>query len=92
MGKIKVVRKINEESIIQFIFCNIICHFGLQLQIISDNGTQFIGCKVRKFYEESNIKLIFVLVYHPHANKQVEVTNRTIAEILKRKVGKNSRT
>lgn len=53
------------------------------IHIITDNGTQFIGRKLREFYVDSGIKLSFASVYHPQANGQVEVTNRTIVSILK---------
>lgn len=48
---------ISEQNVIQFLFRNIICRFGVPLQIITDNGTQFTGKKVTKFCEDSGIKL-----------------------------------
>lgn len=60
------------------------------MQIITNNGTQFVGKKLRKFCKENDeIKLTFAPVYHPQSNGQVEVINRTITTILKRKVRKN---
>lgn len=35
----KAVRSINEETIKHFVFKNIICHFSIPLQIITDNST-----------------------------------------------------
>lgn len=88
----KAVRNIIEENINQFIFKNIICQFGVPLQIIMDNNMKFTSRKVQEFSEENRIIISFTLVYHPQANRQVEVTNQTIVGILKRKMGDNSKT
>lgn len=92
MGEAEPTSSISEQNVIQFLFKNIICRFGVSLQIITDNRTQFTGKKVKKFCKDSGIKLSFALVYQPQANGQVEVTNRTITSILKKKVGDNPGT
>lgn len=63
-----------EQNVVQFVFMSIVCRFGVSIQIITDNKTQFTCKKLRKFCEDSGIKLSFVPVYHPQANGQVEVT------------------
>lgn len=70
-----------------FVFRSIVCHFGVPIQIIMDNGIQFTGEKLREFFEDNGIKLSFAPMYHSQGNGQVEVTNRTIVSILKKKVG-----
>lgn len=42
---------------------------------------------MKKFGKVNNIKLSFTSIYHPQTNGQVESTNKTIVNILKRKVG-----
>lgn len=59
------------------------------MQFITDNGKQIKGKKLGNFCENNGIKLSFALVYHPQANRQVDVTNRTITTIIKRKAGDN---
>lgn len=58
------MKSIIEQSIINFVFCNIVCHFGILMQIIMDNNTQFLGKKLGRFYEDNKIKLSFASVYH----------------------------
>lgn len=74
----KLVNSIAKQRIINFIFHNIIYHFGIPLQIIMDNGTHFIGKWLGKFCEDSGIKLSFAPMYHKQANGWVKVTNQTM--------------
>lgn len=80
------VKSITQESAIKFIFRNIICKFGVSLQIITDNGTQFASGGLKKFCKDNEIKLSFTSVYHPQTNGQVEATNKSLIRILQRKV------
>ena len=43
------VETITEARIIDFLWKNIICRFGLPRVLISDNGTQFCGQKIKDF-------------------------------------------
>ncbi|XP_012856991.1 PREDICTED: uncharacterized protein LOC105976259 [Erythranthe guttata] len=61
--------------------------FGVPRALISDNGTQFAGSKLENWCEGLHIKHFFTLVYSPHANEQTEVTNRTILQHLKTRLG-----
>ena len=38
-------------------FLNIIHHFGVPNSIITDNGTQFIGKKFLRFYDDYHIRI-----------------------------------
>ncbi|CAA0840169.1 Unknown protein, partial [Striga hermonthica] len=60
--------------------------------LISDNGTQFNGKQIRAWCEDMKIEQHFVSVSHPHANGQVEVTNRIILNGLKMRLEKASGT
>lgn len=64
----KALRSITEDSVIQFMLRSIVYRFGVPLQVISNNGTQFTDKKLRKLCEDNGIKLSFVPVYHPQAN------------------------
>ncbi|KAL2253460.1 UNVERIFIED_CONTAM: Gag-Pol polyprotein [Sesamum indicum] len=79
----EAVAKISENEVINFIWKNIICRFGLPRILISDNGTQFQGKKITGWCKELKIAQHFTAVANPQANGQTEVTNRTILHHLK---------
>ncbi|XP_057811593.1 uncharacterized protein LOC131025822 [Salvia miltiorrhiza] len=63
--------------------------YGSPRVLISDNGSQFIGKQIGEFCHRMDILQGFVYVAHPHANGQVELTNRTICEGLKKRLEKS---
>ena len=77
---------ITEKACWNFLWRNIICRFGVPRTIISDNGLQFTG---KLFAEECTtlgIEHRFSSVYFPQANGQVEVSNRTLLDGLKKRL------
>ncbi|XP_012835110.1 PREDICTED: uncharacterized protein LOC105955856 [Erythranthe guttata] len=79
--------KIAEADVIRFLWKNVVCRFGIPRALISDNGTQFCGSKVADWCEGLSIKQFFTSVGNPQANGQTEVTNRTILQHLKARLG-----
>ncbi|KAL2231768.1 UNVERIFIED_CONTAM: Gag-Pol polyprotein [Sesamum indicum] len=79
----EAVAKISKKKVINFIWKNIICRFGIPRVLISDNGTQFQGRKITEWCKELKIAQHFTAVANPQANGQTEVTNRTILQHLK---------
>ncbi|XP_031099838.1 uncharacterized protein LOC116004037 [Ipomoea triloba] len=69
-----------------FVEKNILCRFGIPIQVITDNGRQFEGREFSDFLTEWGIKHSRVAVSYPQANGQVENANRTILDGLKRKL------
>ena len=51
--------------------------------LVSDNGKQFNNSAFRDFCSELGIKNHYSSPAHPQANRQVEVTNRTLLKIIK---------
>ncbi|XP_012833996.1 PREDICTED: uncharacterized protein LOC105954857 [Erythranthe guttata] len=84
----EALSKITEDEVMHFIWKYICCRFGLPRSLVSDNGTQFNGKKIRAWCEEMKITQKFVAVAHPQANGQVESTNRTIVNGLKKRIDK----
>ncbi|KAL2231037.1 UNVERIFIED_CONTAM: Pol polyprotein [Sesamum indicum] len=68
--KAKAVAKISEKEVINFIWKNIICRFGIPRVLISDNGTQFQGRKITEWCKELKIAQHFTAVANPQANGQ----------------------
>ncbi|XP_070035479.1 uncharacterized protein [Nicotiana tomentosiformis] len=67
-------------------FQGLLARFRIPKEIACDNGPQFIGAKVTKFFEDLKIKRITSSPYHPSANGQAESTNKVIIQNLKKSV------
>lgn len=52
--------------------------------IIIDNGTQFMSNKVQDWASTNNILMLYALEAHSQSNGQVEFTNHTLKEGLKK--------
>ncbi|XP_042412096.1 uncharacterized protein LOC122001428 [Zingiber officinale] len=61
---------------------NIICRFDILRQLVSHNGRQFTGWRLREWCEGYSIQQAFTLVVYPQGNGQTEVTNREILRVL----------
>ncbi|KZV35137.1 hypothetical protein F511_06843 [Dorcoceras hygrometricum] len=79
--------RISEREVIKFLWQNVVCRFGIPQALISDNGTQFSGSKVKEWCRQLSIKQFFTSVGNPQANGQTEVTNRTLVHHLKVRLG-----
>lgn len=80
----EVVVKIDEDTIHKFLWRNICCR--IPRIIISDNDNQFTGERIQDWCENMTIQQRFVSVAHPQANGQVEDTNRTLSEGIKKRL------
>ena len=77
---------ITEQKVRNFVWCSIICMFGIPRALVSDNGKQFDNLKFRDFCAELGIKNYYSSPAHPHSNGQEEVTIRTLKAVLKSKL------
>ena len=74
---------ITEKNIRSFVWRNIICRYGIPRVIVSDNEKQFDNSAFKDFCSELGIKNQYSSPAHPQANRQVEVTNRSLLKIIK---------
>ena len=72
-----------EKNIRSFVWRNIIYRYGIPRVLVSDNGKQFDNSAFKDFCSELSIKNHYSSPAHPQANRQVEVTNRTLLKIIK---------
>lgn len=79
-------QKIDEREVVDFFYENIICRSGIPKEIACDNGPQFIGIKVKKFFEDLKIKRIASLPYRMSVNGQEELINNMIIQSLKKRL------
>ncbi|XP_076892308.1 uncharacterized protein LOC143544009 [Bidens hawaiensis] len=84
--KAKPVATINTTSIKRFIWEFIICRFGLPMNLVSDNGTQFADQHIQKWLKELNVTQTLTSVSHPQGNGEVERANRTIVGGIKKRL------
>ncbi|XP_073278732.1 uncharacterized protein [Primulina huaijiensis] len=79
--------RITESDVLKFLWKNIVCRYGVPRRLISDNGRQFQGAKIQAWCKEMKIQQVFTSVAYPQSNGQVEVTNRTLVQGLKVRLG-----
>nr|XP_016472312.1 PREDICTED: uncharacterized protein LOC107794346 [Nicotiana tabacum] len=58
-------------------------------KIVCDNGKQFAGSKMTKFFEDHKIKRILSIPYHPSGNGQAESTNKTVLQNQKKRLSED---
>lgn len=72
-------------------FDGIVTRFGIPLEMISDNGPQFINEVIEELMKKLVIKHKITTTYKPSTNGLVECTNKVLCNILNKeaKVHKN---
>ncbi|GKE76175.1 reverse transcriptase domain-containing protein, partial [Tanacetum coccineum] len=79
----KAVATITGNQVKKFVWDNIVCHFDLPGEIVSDNGKQFNDNPFKDWCEKLNITQRFALVKHLQSNGLVERANRSLSERIK---------
>ncbi|XP_043809779.1 uncharacterized protein K02A2.6-like [Manihot esculenta] len=82
----EAIPTITVRKMIDFVWDNIICRFGIPRVLISDNGRQFDCSAFKAFTANIGIWHKFSSVAHPQTNGQTEVTNRAILQGLKKRL------
>ncbi|XP_022887370.1 uncharacterized protein LOC111403192 [Olea europaea var. sylvestris] len=80
----EVLSKVRDREVIQFIWKNVICRFGVPKEIVTDNGTRFINTGFQNFCKEWNIKLNFSTPRYLQANGQAKSSNKIVMNTLKK--------
>ncbi|GFS40490.1 hypothetical protein Acr_00g0068850 [Actinidia rufa] len=80
--------QIRETDVIRFIRGNIISRFGIPRAFVSDNGTQFVGSKVKSLLEQLKIEFYNSTPSYPQCNGQAEASNKTILNGIKKRLEK----
>ncbi|GJU09867.1 reverse transcriptase domain-containing protein [Tanacetum coccineum] len=71
---------ISGNQVKRFVWDNIVCHFGLPGEIVSDNGKQFCDNPFKDWCSRLSITQRFASVKHPQTNGLVERANRSLGE------------
>ena len=80
--------QVRDREVKNFIWKNVICRFGVPKEIVTDNGSQFISFDFQDFCKDWGIQLSFSTPRYPQANGQAESTNKTVINIIKRRLEK----
>lgn len=88
----KPLAKITTAQVIQFLWENVMCRYGIPRILVTDNGTQFNNEEFKEYCDDHEIKLRFTSVAHPQANGQAEVANRIILDGLRKRVERSKGT
>lgn len=79
---------ISGRQVIKFMWKNIVTRFGIPKVLISDNGLQFSENPFRDWCVDKGITHRFTSVAHPQANGKTEVSNRTIFNVINKRLRK----
>ncbi|XP_023768988.1 uncharacterized protein LOC111917544 [Lactuca sativa] len=79
---------ISGRHMIKFVWKNIMTRFVTPKVLIGNNGLQFVENPFREWCTAKGISQRFTSVAHPQANGQTEVSNRTIVNGIKKRLGK----
>jgi transposase InsO family protein len=85
------LKNMTHEEVIEFITERIIHRFGIPQILTTDQGTSFMSKEVRDFTELYKIKLLKSSPYYAQANGQVESSNKTLINLIKKKIKENPR-
>ncbi|GFS42015.1 hypothetical protein Acr_00g0077690 [Actinidia rufa] len=80
--------QIREMDVIRFIQRNILSSFGIPRAFILDNGTQFIGKKVRNLLEQLKIKFYNSTLSYLQCNGHARASDKTIMNGIKKRLEK----
>ncbi|XP_004301757.1 PREDICTED: uncharacterized protein LOC101307997 [Fragaria vesca subsp. vesca] len=77
---------ITTEKVINFLWRNLYCRFGVPQAIITDNGAQFDNDTFREFLSKQGTAIFYASPAHPQTNGQVEAINKLIKQNLKKRL------
>ena len=77
---------IKDKDVTRFLWKRIICCFGIPRVIISYNGPQFDSFNYKKFCVELGIRNLYSSPCYPQFNRQVEATNKSLLDALKKRL------
>jgi hypothetical protein len=87
-AEVEALATITTENVIKFLWKSIVYRFGIPYAIVTDNGKQFDCDRFRERCAELGIRKSFSTPVFPKSNGQVEATNKTLIQMLKKKLGR----
>lgn len=87
---IQVVPHATHEIVAQFIYHEIVLHFGCPVEILTDRALNFTTATLNSYLKLLGIKHILTSAYHPRSNGAIERFNRLFGSMLAKYVGTGS--
>jgi hypothetical protein len=87
--EVVALKNMRHKEVIEFITEHIIHRFDIPQTLTTDQGTSFMAKEVREFAELYRIKLLNSSPYYAQANGQAESSNRTLINLIKKKISDN---
>jgi hypothetical protein len=87
--KVVALKNMTHREVIEFITEHIIHRFDILQTLITNQGASFMSKEVREFAELYRIKLLNSSSYYAQANGQAESSNRTLINLIKKKISDN---
>jgi hypothetical protein len=87
--EVVALKNMTHKEVIEFITEHIIHRFGIPQTLTTDQGTSFMSKEVREFAELYRIKFLNSSPYYTQANGQAESSNRTLINLIKKKISDN---
>ena len=81
-GLAKATRTNDSKVFMDFVRSNIFCRFGVPRVIISDQGSHFCNRSLSSLLQKYGVVHRVGTTYHPQTNRQAEVFNREIKQVL----------
>ena len=75
------LRKVNEDTVMDFLQDHIMTRFGVPISLIFDNATYFSSIRLTAFSHEKGIKLHYSTNYYPQGNGLAESSNKNLIRI-----------
>ena len=77
---------IKDKDVVQFVWKNIICQFGIPQSIVTNNRPQFDSRVYKNFSNELKVKNLYSTPWYPQSNGQAKSSNKTLLTTLKKRL------
>jgi transposase InsO family protein len=81
-AEVRALKSSVKQEVARFLYERVFTRFGAPLEIVSDNGPQFLSEVVENLLARLAVKHRFTTMYKPSTNGLVERTNRTLCSML----------
>jgi transposase InsO family protein len=81
-AEVRALKSSVKQEVARFLYERVFTRFGAPLEIVSDNGPQFLSEVVENMLACLAVKHKFTTMYKPGTNGLVERTNRTLCSML----------
>jgi hypothetical protein len=90
-AEVVALKNMTHKEVIVFVIEHIIHRFGIPQTLTTDQGTSLMSKEVSEFAELYNIKFLNSSPYYTKANGYAESSNRTLTDLIKKKIANHRR-